>query len=89
MPELARFYGILIRMYMEVGAPHHLPHFHAYYQGNQAVFTIDPVEMIEGGIPAKQKRLVEAWAEIHQLELMNDWDLLQQGHSPNKIEPLK
>jgi hypothetical protein len=45
--------------------------------------------MIEGGIPAKQKRLVEAWAEIHQLELMNDWDLLQQGHSPNKIEPLK
>jgi len=39
---------------MEVGAPHHLPHFHAYYQGNQAVFTIDPVEMIEGEIPAKQ-----------------------------------
>lgn len=57
---------------MELGAPHSLPHFHAYYQGNQAVFTIDPVEMIEGSIPARQKRLVEAWAEIHQLELMND-----------------
>lgn len=88
MPELSRFYGILIRMYMELGAPHSLPHFHAYYQGNQAVFSIDPVEMIEGRIPAKQQRLVEAWAEIHQLELMNDWDLLQQGKSPNKIEPL-
>lgn len=74
---------------MELGAPHSLPHFHAYYQGNQAVFTIDPVEMIEGSIPARQKRLVEAWAEIHQLELMNDWDLLQQGQQPNKIEPLK
>jgi hypothetical protein len=45
--------------------------------------------MIEGEIPSKQRRLVEAWAEIHQLELMNDWDLLQQGQSPNKIEPLK
>ena len=74
---------------MKLGAPHSLPHFHAYYQGNQAVFTIDPVEMIEGSIPARQKRLVEAWAEIHQLELMNDWDLLQQGQQPNKIEPLK
>ena len=66
-----------------------MPNFHACYQGKQAVFTIDPVEMIEGAIPAKQRRLVEAWAEIHQLELMNDWDLLQQGNSPNKIEPLK
>jgi len=45
--------------------------------------------MIEGGIPWKQRRLVEAWAGIHQLELMNDWDLLQQGGVPNKIEPLK
>ena len=87
MPELARFYGILRRMYMEVGTPHHLPHFHAYYQGKPAVFTIDPVEMVEGGIPAKQRRLVEAWAEIHQFELMNDWDLLQQGHSPEKLNP--
>lgn len=74
---------------MEPGEPHHLPHFHAYYQGYQAVFNIDPVEMIEGAIPPKQRRLVEAWAEIHQLELMNDWDLLQQGQSPNKIEPLQ
>lgn len=88
MPELSCFYGILIRMYMELGAPYSLPYFHVYYEGQQAVFTIDPVEMIEGQIPAKQKRLVEAWAEIHQLELMNDWVLLQQGQSPNKIEPL-
>ena len=74
---------------MEVGVPHSLPHFHAYYQGGQAIFSIDPVEMVEGKIPPKQKRLVEAWAEIHQLELMNDWDLLQHGNSPKKIEPLK
>jgi Domain of unknown function (DUF4160) len=88
MPELARFYGILIRMYAELGAPHHLPHFHAYYQGQQAVFGIDPVAMIEGDIPLRQRRLVEAWAEIHQLALLNDWSLLQQGLPPLKIEPL-
>jgi len=88
MPELARFYGILIRMYSELGAPHHLPHFHAYYQGQQAVFGIDPVSMIEGDIPQRQRRLVEAWAEIHQLALLNDWSLLQQGLPPVKIEPL-
>ncbi len=76
-------------MYVELGAPHHKSHFHAYYQGDQAVFTIDPVEMIEGNIPNRQRRLVEAWAEIHQFELLEDWDLLQQGKAPNKISPLK
>ena len=88
MPELARFYGILIRMYAELGALHHLPHFHAYYQGQQAVFGIDPVMMIEGDFPLRQRRLVEAWAEIHQLALLNDWSLLQQGLPAVKIEPL-
>ena len=89
MPELARFYGILIRMYCEVGEPHHKAHFHAYYQGQQAVFGIDPVEIMEGEFPSKQRKLVEAWAEIHQFELLEDWSLLQQGKAPQKIEPLK
>jgi Domain of unknown function (DUF4160) len=89
MPELARFFGIIIRMYREFGAPHHTPHFHAYYQGEQAVFGISPVEMMEGTMPGKQRRLIEAWAEIHQVELLQDWALLQQGNIPAKIEPLK
>lgn len=46
MPELSRFFGIIIRMYMEVGGPHHLPHFHAYYQEEAAVFGLDPIELI-------------------------------------------
>lgn len=74
---------------MELGVPHNLPHFHAYYQGAVAVFTIDPVEQIEGELPIRQRRMVEAWAEIHQLELMNDWDLLQKGRRPKSIEPLR
>jgi hypothetical protein len=42
MPELSRFFGIIIRMYMEIGEPHHLPHFHAYYQDDVAVFSLEP-----------------------------------------------
>lgn len=70
MPELSRFFGIIIRMYAEPFAPHHLPHFHAYYQETTAVYGLDPVELISGSLPLRQKRLVEAWAEMHREELM-------------------
>src|SRR5258706_15799431 len=69
MPELSRFFGIIVRMYMEAGEPHHLPHLHAYYQDDVAVFTLDPVELIAGSLPRRQRRLVEAWGELHQGEL--------------------
>jgi hypothetical protein len=88
MPELSRFFGIIIRMYAEVGGPHHLPHFHAYYQDDVAVFTIDPVDLIAGSFPRRQRRFVEAWAELHQDELMNNWRLLQAGQRPLPIAPL-
>lgn len=88
MPELSRFFGIIIRMYMEVGGPHHLPHFHAYYQDDVAVFSLEPVEVIAGSLPRRQRRLVEAWAELHQVELMEDWRLLQSGRAPLPINPL-
>lgn len=89
MPELSRFYGIIIRMFMEAGIQHHTPHFHAYYQENTAVFSIDPVELVAGIFPKKQQRLVEAWAELHKNEILEDWQLLQNGILPNPIEPLK
>jgi hypothetical protein len=88
MPELSRFFGIIIRMYMEVGGQHHLPHFHAYYQEDAAVFSLDPIELIAGALPRKQRRLVEAWGEMHQAELIDDWQRLQAGQSPLPIEPL-
>lgn len=88
MPELSRFFGIIIRMYMEAGAPHHLPHFHAYYQDETAIFSLDPVDIIGGSLPRRQQRLVEAWAELHQAELMEDWRRLQAGQPPLPIAPL-
>ncbi len=89
MPELSRFFGVIIRMYWEAGERHHVPHFHAHYQDDSAVFSLDPVELIAGSLPRRQRRLVEAWAEIHQLELIEDWATLQSGQSPSPIEPLE
>jgi len=63
VPELCRFFGIIIRMYREAGARHHTPHFHAYYQEDAAIFSIEPIEMARGTLPKQQRRLVEAWAE--------------------------
>ena len=89
VPELSRFFGIVIRMFVEAGGQHHRPHFHAYYQDHAAVFAIDTVECLGGSLPKAQQRLVEAWAEIHRAELQQAWDLLQSGEPPGKIEPLR
>jgi hypothetical protein len=66
MPEIARFFGIIIRMFAEPTAPHHRPHFHTYYQDDVGIFAIDTIELIGGSLHQRQGRLVEAWAEIHQ-----------------------
>ena len=89
MPEISRFFGIIIRMFVEPLSPHHRPHFHAYYQDYVAVIAIDTIELIGGSLPGRQQRLVEAWAEIHQPELLEDWKLLQTGRPPLRIDPLR
>jgi len=81
--------GIIIRMFVEAGAPHHTPHFHAYYQDSVGIFGVDPVSMIAGSLPSRQQRLVEGWARMHNVELGEDWLRLQRGTRPLPIEPLK
>ena len=76
-------------MFAEAGEPHHGAHFHAYYRDDVAVFGIAPVEMMAGSLPTRQRRLVEAWAELHEVELRKDWDLLHAGRRPVPIEPLR
>jgi hypothetical protein len=88
VPELCRFFGIIIRMFVEVQASHHTPHFHAYYQEHVAVYGIEPVELLAGTLAKRQQRLVEAWAELHQAELIADWNRLQTGHRALPIAPL-
>jgi hypothetical protein len=89
VPEISRFFGIIIRMFMEAGAAHHAPHFHAYYQEHVGVFSIEPIDLIAGELPRVQRRLVEAWAELHRAELQADWDRLQAGRPALPIAPLQ
>ncbi len=88
MPEISRFYGIVIRMFSERDIQHHRPHFHAKYQQWSAVFAIDTLAALAGELPAPQRRLVEAWATIHQHELVTNWELLKSGQPSFKIDPL-
>lgn len=89
MPELSRFFGIVIRMYREAAVPHHTPHFHVYHQNEAAVYTIDPVKLIAGSLQFRERRRVESWAKLHQAELAADWERLQDGQRPLPIAPLR
>lgn len=75
-------------MFVEVQASHHTPHFHVYYQDHVAVYGIEPVELLVGALLKRQQRFVEAWAELHQAELVADWDRLQTGRKAVPIAPL-
>lgn len=88
MPILSVFYGIVIRMYFFDNQQHHAPHVHAEYQGQRAVFAIEGAELLEGALPRKQTRLVQAWIELHHDELLTDWQLAVGGEEPVKIAPL-
>lgn len=89
MPEIARFQGIVIRMFVERGGKHHEPHFHAYYQDTVASYRITEVELLRGQLPTRQNRLVEAWAELHKDELLANWQRVQNDQLPVRIAPLR
>jgi hypothetical protein len=75
-------------MFMETGGQHHRPHFHAYYGDDVAIYALSPIELIAGALPRRQQRFVEAWTELHEGELIADWQLLQSGRVPLPIAPL-
>ena len=76
-------------MYYFDNRRHHQPHIHIQYSDQEAVVSIPDGNVIEGLISASKLRLVQAWIEIHQDELMADWQLAVNGQSVFKIEPLK
>ncbi len=89
MAEICRFYGIIIRIFNETGERHHTPHLHAYYQNFRAVYAIAPIEIIAGELPRRQQRFVEAWMELYQEELLENWNLAVNGQPINKLPPLQ
>lgn len=85
MPELSRFYGIVVQMYY---GDHPPPHFHATYAGQKAVIDIESLAFIEGQLPARARGLVIEWAALHQDELREAFRRAEAMETPSKIDPL-
>ena len=73
MPVIARFYGMIIKMYFQQ-AEHNPPHFHVVYGEYVGIIDIQTLEMLEGDLPNKALTMIKEWAEQHQNELMKIWD---------------
>ena len=86
MPEVSRFFGIIIALYYNDHAP---PHFHAKYGGAEATILIESGEVLDGNLSKRALRIVEEWRALHQEELMEDWKLARERQPLNKIEPLE
>lgn len=72
MPLISSFYGVLIYLYWLDTRQHHLPHIHAIYAGQEAVFGIESGDVIDGQLPRRQTRFVQAWIELRRDELLAD-----------------
>ncbi len=86
VPTISRFMGIVIAMFFDDHGP---PHFHARHADGSAKVRIDTVEVIDSSLPRRQLRLVLAWAELHQDELIENWRLARAGETLREIEPLR
>ena len=88
MPIISQFYGIVVTMNDELKGKHHTPHIHIRYNNYKVVYDFN-CNIIEGRIPYKQKKMIEAWIVIHKEELITLWNVIQEGKEYFKIEPLK
>jgi hypothetical protein len=86
MPEISRFYGIVIQMYTR---EHNPPHFHARYGSHAAQVRIEDGEVWNGQLPPAAARLVREWAALHTDELRENWDLMRAQQPPRHIAPLE
>ena len=85
MPEISRFYGIIVYMFFQ---DHNPPHFHVKYQDFGATINIED-GITKGEIPRRALRLIYEWLDLHKEELLENWSLLEQRKPFNTIEPLK
>ena len=85
VPEISRFYGIVIGMFYQEHRP---PHFHVRYGEHQAVMRINDLVVTEGRLPPRVLGLVVEWAARHQAELLENWEAIENRRPLRKIEPL-
>ncbi len=86
MPEISRFFGIVITMYFNDHGP---PHFHVRYESYRAKVRIVDADLIDGELPARVLALVREWAHLHRKELDRNWTSLATQGTFGRIEPLK
>jgi hypothetical protein len=87
MPELSRFFGLLIKIQYR---DHNPPHVHVWYGGkDRAIIDISGAEILRGGLPRSQYALVAAWIYLHQQDLEDAWETSRAGKKPRKISPLR
>ena len=86
MPEISRFFGIVIRIFFN---DHDPPHFHAVYGGDEALIEIESLAVYRGELPQRALAMALEWAALHREELRRDWDLARRGRPPEPIAPLE
>ena len=86
MPEISRFFGIVVTMLYRDHVP---PHFHVRYGGRRARFALGPVRRLSGNLPPRVIGMIVEWAALHEQELSEDWELARRGLPPKRIEPLE
>jgi hypothetical protein len=86
VPEISRFFGIVIAMYY---SDHEPPHFHARYGREKALVAIETLQVLRGRLSPRALGLVMEWTALHQEELLKNWELARSQAPLNEIEPLK
>ncbi len=86
MPEISRFFGIIISMYYHDHSP---AHFHVRYGQQKALYDIENLTLLEGELSPRVLSMVNEWAELHQQELIEDWELAEKHAPLKKIAPLE
>jgi hypothetical protein len=86
MPQISRFFGIVIYMYFN---DHHPAHFHAAYGEHEAVYIIDSLEVLRGTLPRRAHGMVVEWATIFRDDLRNNWILAREMEPLKSIDPLE
>ncbi|MBE9174308.1 DUF4160 domain-containing protein [Synechocystis salina LEGE 06155] len=86
MPEISRFFGMIITINYN---DHNPPHFHVRYGNQKALISIEKLSLIQGKLTPKALALVVEWGALHQAELQSNWELARQQQPLRKIQPLE
>lgn len=89
MPEISRFYGIVVAMFFNEQQHGGRPHFHAAYGGDDVSIDIESLSMLGGSFPENGMRLLREWAALHRGELLDNWERARRGERLKRIKPLK